>query len=119
MSVIGGAVVNFTLNLLLIPRYGAMGAAIATVCAESVVTLTQLILARHYFVWKNILIHSVQCIVAVICMGLAVYFVMSFFSSYFFQLIVGVCAGIVVYFIVLLLLRNKFLFEFLKIKSSL
>ncbi len=119
VSVIGGAVVNFTLNLLLIPRYGAMGAAIATVCAESVVTVTQLILARHYFVWKNILIHSVQCIVAVICMGLAVYFVMFFFSSYFFQLIVGVCAGIVVYFIVLLLLRNKFLFEILKIKSSL
>lgn len=119
VSVIGGAIVNFTLNLLLIPQYGAMGAAIATVCAESVVTLTQFMFARHYFVWRNIVIHSAQCIVAVICMGFAVYFVMSFFSSYFFKLIVGICAGVIVYFTVLFLLKNKFLFEITKIKSSL
>ena len=33
-SVFGGAVVNLILNLLLIPPYGAMGAAVATVVAE-------------------------------------------------------------------------------------
>ncbi len=34
ISVIGGAVVNLILNLLLIPRHGALGAAAATVIAE-------------------------------------------------------------------------------------
>ena len=35
-SVIGGAAVNFVLNFILIPVYGAMGATIATVIAEFV-----------------------------------------------------------------------------------
>ena len=34
VSVAGGAVVNLVLNLLLIPRFGALGAAVATVIAE-------------------------------------------------------------------------------------
>lgn len=35
-SVIGGALVNLVMNIILIPSYGALGAAIATVIAESV-----------------------------------------------------------------------------------
>ena len=40
-SVVGGAIVNLILNFILIPVYGALGAAIATVIAESVACVLQ------------------------------------------------------------------------------
>ena len=45
-SVILGAICNFTLNLILIPKYKALGAGIATVCAETAVSLFQIIVSR-------------------------------------------------------------------------
>ena len=40
-SVIGGAIVNLLLNFILIPKHGAIGAAVATVLAEIVATILQ------------------------------------------------------------------------------
>ena len=47
ISVLLGAVVNFTINALLIPRMAAMGAVIGTVCAEAAVCICQTIMVRH------------------------------------------------------------------------
>lgn len=47
-SVLSGAVMNFILNLILIPRYGAVGAAISSVYAE-----TQILIMNEYFVRKH------------------------------------------------------------------
>ncbi|WP_372590329.1 flippase [Fervidobacterium pennivorans subsp. carthaginiensis] len=46
LSVLTGAIVNFTLNLLLIPRYGALGASIGSVVAEFSVTLSQIVMIK-------------------------------------------------------------------------
>ncbi|MBO4413911.1 MAG: flippase [Clostridia bacterium] len=45
-SVIGGAITNLILNLILIPPYGALGAAIATVIAELVACVMQFVALR-------------------------------------------------------------------------
>ena len=45
-SVIVGAVSDFVLNLIMIPQWGAAGAALATTIAEFLVLLVQVILAR-------------------------------------------------------------------------
>ena len=45
-SVVAGAIVDFVLNLILIPTYASTGAAIGTLCAEIVVTVFQLISLR-------------------------------------------------------------------------
>ena len=47
ISVCAGAVVNFVLNLILIPKYSALGAVIATVSAESTIALIQLWYSRE------------------------------------------------------------------------
>ena len=47
ISVTGGAIVNFVLNLLLIPTFKATGASIATLVAEFVVTSIQMLI-----MWK-------------------------------------------------------------------
>lgn len=48
LTALAGAIVNFTLNLLLIPRMGANGATIATVCAFIVVFVLRAINTRQY-----------------------------------------------------------------------
>lgn len=40
-SVVAGAIINFTINFLLIPKFGAIGATIGTIVAEIVVCLMQ------------------------------------------------------------------------------
>lgn len=40
-STIGGAVINFIMNLMLIPKFGAYGACIGTICAEWFVMIYQ------------------------------------------------------------------------------
>ena len=47
ISVCVGAVVNFILNLILIPKYSALGAVIATVSAELSIALIQLWCSRE------------------------------------------------------------------------
>ena len=47
-STVGGAVLNFLLNLLLIPSLGAVGAAISTFGAELIVLLIQIVVGRRY-----------------------------------------------------------------------
>jgi O-antigen/teichoic acid export membrane protein len=58
-SVIGGAIVNLFLNLLLIPKYGAIGAAIATVIAELVSCMLQFLSLRgRNLELRNVLFHT-------------------------------------------------------------
>lgn len=114
ISVICGCIVNVIFNSILIPKYGATGAAIATLIAESVVTLIQLILARKYFDWKKITIHFVQCLIATIFMSFAVYFISSKFESNFASVLCGILIGILSYIFVLFIFRNKFLLGILK-----
>ncbi len=60
ISAILGAVVNLVINILLIPRLDAVGAAIGTICAEIVVWLYQILSVRHelrlrkYLKWQII-----------------------------------------------------------------
>ena len=47
VSVIAGAIINLVINGLLIPRWGAMGATIGTVAAETLVCVVQAFSVRH------------------------------------------------------------------------
>lgn len=46
-SIVAGAVVDLALNILLIPRFGASGAAMANMLAEGVVTAVQFVMLRR------------------------------------------------------------------------
>lgn len=60
-SEIAGAVVNLIINLILIPAFGALGAAIGTIIAESVVLLVQSLFAKDIvpLFWKEIEIKKI------------------------------------------------------------
>ena len=106
-SVCVGAVTNFTLNIILIPQHGALGAAIATLVAESVVTIFQLIVARHYITIGFALKAIVQYGISAVVMGFCVLGIQIFINKLFLQVMLSIIGGIVSYGIVLILLKNE------------
>lgn len=118
-SVLLGAIVNFSLNFILIPKYDVAGAAVATLVAETSVTVVQLILARNIIPLKNIFYLFFKYFANSIVMCIVVLLCVFFIKNQWLQLFMGVFAGIIVYSILLLIERNTIFLEILKsIKSK-
>lgn len=114
LSVILGAVINFTMNLFLIKKYGAFGAGVATICAETSVTIFQLFFARKYFNWKKIIPHILQCFLACGIMALSIIIFEKIQMNMVLQLVFVVVLGAIVYGTMLVILHNEFVVSFIK-----
>lgn len=101
------AAVNVALNLILIPPYGATGAAAATMAAEMAVLLVQVIAGRKYFPVKLSQISLIHYVVATFVMIVPVAICIHFIERPLMQLIAGAAAGGIVYFGFLLLRRDS------------
>lgn len=106
VSVIAGAAVNFTLNMILIPLYGAVGAAVATVVAECTVTEIQLVAGRKYFKGRKNSVHATKVCISAVAMSACVFSVCKFFSSFALKIIFGFFSGIFSYGLCLWLLKD-------------
>lgn len=113
-STVVGAVSNFSLNLIFIPRYGASGAAIGTVCAEFLVTTTQFILGRKIIDWKNLFRTAVQVFFAVFVMVLVLLLLMRFIKRIVPQIIFCTVLGFFLYGGTMILFKNEFVMNFFK-----
>ena len=111
ISVVIGAIVNFLLNLVFIYYYKSIGAAIATVIAELSVTLVQLYFVRKDFNLIEIIKLSRNYIIASIIMLITCYCIDFFITGRLIGLILQVSCGILVYLIILIILKDKFLFD--------
>lgn len=112
-SVLVGAVVNFFINLFLIPIYGSVGASIATLCAEITVTLTQLILLRRFPKINKIAKSLIKYFLNSVVMGVFVYACVRFISVEWVELVIGVIVGVVVYILILVIEKNELIYEVL------
>ena len=110
-SVILGAIVNFSFNLLLIYKFQSIGASIATVIAEFVVTTTQFILLRNEItiidvikiIWKYIIASFIMFFISII-VGLLI-------KSNILAIICQIFVSSISYFAIILLLKDKMVFE--------
>lgn len=114
-SVMGGAVVNFTLNMLLIPIFARNGAAVASVIAESVVTLIQMIftwqLVGKTFLSKGML----KYIGASLVMAIVAYAVSYLpIGNVFVMLFAAAGLTGVAYLLVLLLFKDEIVYDVIK-----
>lgn len=109
-SVCIGALVNFCFNLLLIPRFAAMGAVIATVSAELSIALIQFWFARVVFDFTWIK-ETYKYWVSGILMLAIVRLIGNVTPISILFLVLQITIGSLVYFISLIILRDKFLFE--------
>lgn len=114
MTVVIGAVVNFFMNLLLIPKLYSIGAAIASVIAESVIAIVQLIIVRKELSIRKILYSGIHYYIAGGLMLLVVWVESRYFSSSFLHTCYMISSGIVVYFGILLLLKDRFFLDNVK-----
>ena len=107
-SYVAGAVTNVTLNALLIPKLGALGAAIGTICAESVVTTIQLIFAKKYIFNKDFFITLIETIFASCIMIGIILIVIKFINILTIQVFFSFIVGVGVYSIILIFMKNKY-----------
>lgn len=99
ISIICGAGINFALNSILIPRYGAIGAATATVFTEICIMVYQTIIVRAELDIKKYLHNTLPFFIKAIFMGIVVYFIGNLPFSPLIICITQVVAGVLIYFI--------------------
>ena len=113
VSVICGAVVDFGLNWLFIPKWGAAGAAAATLIAEFIVLAVQLFFLRS-LAWKVARgMRYRPIVVSIFAAAVTGLLTLRFLniSSYFWTLAVSAFLFFGVYFGLLLLQKEPFLYE--------
>ena len=113
ISVIVGACVNAAFNAGLIPFFGAIGAAIATVMAELAVTGVQFWFLRRVFPPK-ILLEGWKNFLAALIMGVCVWLLGRVMPGRVVSTFAQIGLGIAVYVVMLLILRDDFFRQMLR-----
>ena len=108
-SVIGGALSNLLLNLLLIPKIGALGAAIGTLLAELIACVIQFILIKNE---AKYLIKNLKSIGIYLLFGVLMYTIVRVFASsininIMIKLILEILIGSTMYILLLYLYMKK------------
>lgn len=97
ISVIAGALINLGLNAVLIPEYGAFGAAIATVFAEGTVCIVQAIAVRNDLPICDYIKDAVPFGVLGVFMFVVVYGIRNINSNQIICLLMQLIAGVIIY----------------------
>lgn len=107
-TVIIGAATNFVMNLVLIPRYQAIGAAIASVVAEVIIAVVQLIIVRKEFSMREVIRSSRNYLFAGMWMLLLLVCMEKRLESSILNTLMMVLAGSSVYFLILIITGDSF-----------
>ena len=111
--VIAGAVINFTMNLLLIPRCAALGASIATVTAETIILIMFIVFATEYIRLKDVSKYFFKYLLCSLVMAVCIYGLKYTKLQSMGLFISEIAVGIIVYFTALLLIKDDMLLNFI------
>lgn len=114
-SVILGAIVNFSLNLLLIPRFYSVGAVIASVAAETSILLAFIYFSRDYVQLSWIFKASYKYLISGTVMVAAIMLSYNWLDMSWKSLLLQVGGGVVIYVVMVLALRDWFALQMLAI----
>jgi len=107
-SVVIAAIFNFCLNFILIPKYGALGAIISSVLAETLIIIVQAIDIRHDFDIRIIYQGSLKYIIGSIIMFIPVYTMGLIMKPTIITSFIQVAVGGSIYGLYLLIIKDKF-----------
>lgn len=110
-SVIAGCIVNLSMNLLLIPFFLSIGAAAATVIAETSVTGVQVYFTRKDFKFGRIIRDNKHYIISSMIMFIPTYLLARYLPSTIVNTFVCVLVGGVIYLGLLFAMKDETLFE--------
>lgn len=115
-SVIIGAIVNFLCNSVLIYKYKSIGAAIASVIAETSILLMFLKFSDEYVRINELLKYSKKYIVSSLIMGIILWKINIYIPSNIIGITLQIVLGICIYFGILLFLKDEFILNCLEKK---
>lgn len=114
-STLGGALFNLILNIILIPLYSEVGAAIATFVAELTVLIIQLIIGYEYIPFKLKSLQCKQYFIATVIMAIVLVAVLNLISNLWIKVIFSVLMGGGIYMGYLLYKKDDIVISMLKI----
>ncbi|SMC40565.1 Membrane protein involved in the export of O-antigen and teichoic acid [Oscillospiraceae bacterium] len=117
--IIIGSMVNLVLNLLFIPRYKSVGAVIASIIAEVLITSLYMINVNGYYSFKELSKVLWKKLIAGVIMMCAVFYLGELIQSGIVSVVVQVTVGVAVYSLILILLKDSFVTDFVLRKSKL
>lgn len=118
ISYITGATANIICNAIFIPIYGALGAAIGTLIAESIVTGIQVIYLHQYIFTKDNFISLIHSIIGTVIMGILIIVILKYINNIALQIVITSICGMIFYAVCLVILRNKYFIEYIKLFTS-
>lgn len=110
-TVLIGAVVNLVLNTLLIPRYGAYGAAIGSMGAEFVITAIQFMFVRKLLDFKGVSSSFIKYLIFGLVMYLGASYITLLMEPGIMMTLIQIFVGMVIYFTLIVLSRDNLFFE--------
>ena len=121
ISILIGVVINLVFNSIFIPLWGAVGAACATLFAESFVALYQIFICRKEIPVVRYTVSNLFFILAGIIMFIPVYWYGESHDAIISTLLIQIAMGVVIYLIVagsyLLLKEKKLIMSFIKLRT--
>lgn len=103
ISLYAGAIVNLIINFILIKPYGAVGAAIGTICAELAVTLVMIFFIRKQINIIKVLPNLIYYFIAGIIMFVLLRTIGNFLGVSIMTTIIQIILGAIVYFIIIII----------------
>lgn len=117
ISLFSGALINIILNLIFIPKFGAIGAAIGTVAAEYSVAIIQILLIINQVSLKASILKNIPYLLIGCGMFFLVYYFPSNFQNIFLTIFIKIIIGAITYisisFLLLYLIDFDWLYDIL------
>jgi len=109
ISTLVGAIINFTLNWILIPHWAQDGAAIATTLAEFSVITTMFIIGRRYIPFNALNKTFLQISIFSLLMVIPLFLVKQLPYSVYILFLLEILVATTIYLLLLLITKNEFL----------
>ena len=115
-SIVAGAVIDFVLNLVLIPRFASTGAGLATLAAEAAVLVIQCMYLRNIIgqIVREVSLGKILLASALSCAA-GIFVKVTVDLGAFLTLAISACVFFGVYGLVLLVTREKFVWEIIRV----
>lgn len=107
ISILIAAVINLLMNLVLIKKYGALGATISLIVAEFVGVFIQLILVRNDLNIKNMLYSIMKYFIAAIFMAIVIVPIGTIITNGFTANIIQAILGVSIYIFIMFIIKDK------------
>ena len=115
MAIIAGACTNLVLNFILVMQWGALGAAIATLLTEILVSTIMIVLSRKMIVWFDVVKSFIKYLLCSVVMFFVILAVRLIPLAPFASLIVQIACGMTIYLIILLVIKDEMVINYLSI----